>query len=92
MTEEYNTGSDELNAEVEAFNERANTEGFYETNTEFNAARAKLITKRDVLEAKRLTINSKVDEYELKRAELDTVNIKVKDLNSKIDSSSVPNL
>lgn len=92
LTEEYNSGTSQLNSEVEAFNELADTEGAFESNAAFNAARAKLIAQRDALEAKRLVINSKVDEYESKRAELDTVNVKVKDLNNKIDSSSVPNV
>jgi len=92
LTAEYNTGSEQLNKDIENFNQRANTEGEFETQSEFNAARSELLAKRDALEAKRLAVNSKVDEYESKRAELDAINVKVKDLNSKIDSSSVPNL
>ncbi len=92
LTQEYNDGSTQLNKDIDEFNQRADTEGEFETNAEFNAARAELLAKRDSLEAKRIAVNSKVDEYEAKRAQLDAINIKVKDLNSKIDSSSVPNL
>ncbi len=92
LTAQYNAESEQLNTDIENFNQRADTEGEFATQAEFNAARSDLLSKRNSLEAKRLDVNSKVDEYESKRAELDAINVKVKDLNSKIDSSSVPKL
>lgn len=90
LTEDYNTGTARLNNDIEEFNRKA--DGEFESQSEFNAARGELLTRRNMLETKREIINSKVDEYEAKRAKLENLNIQVKDLNSKIDSSSVPSL
>ncbi len=90
LTNDYNTGTAGLNDDIEEFNRTA--DGEFASQSSFNAARSELLTRRNILEAKRETINSKVDEYEAKRAKLEDLNIQAKDLNSKIDSSSVPSL
>ncbi len=90
LTDQYNTETTRLNKDIEAFNQTASSQ--YNSQSEFNIARGELLTRRNELEAKRATINSKVDEYETKRAKLNDLNIQVKDLNSKVDSTSVPSL
>jgi hypothetical protein len=92
LTEDYNTGTARLNNDIESFNQRADVEGEFASQSEFNLARAELLTRRNELEDQRALINNKVDQYETKRAQLDVVNVQVKELNSKIDSSSVPSL
>lgn len=92
LTKEYNAAADQLNTDIDEFNQIADSEGSFGSQAEFDAQRAELLTRRNSVEAQRLLINTKVDEYERKRAKLDDVNVQVKELNSKIDSSSVPSL
>lgn len=90
LTEEYNAETARLNRDIGEFNERANTD--FDSQSAFNEARGELLTRRNMLEIKQETINNKIDEHEAKRMKLQDLNIQVKDLNSKIDSSSVPSL
>lgn len=92
LTAQYNADTTSLTNDIEAFNSRANLGGGSQGQSDFNAARSELISRRDVLGAQRITINAKVDQYEAKRVILENLNGQVKDLNSKIDSASVPSL
>lgn len=92
LTAQYNADSTSLTNDIEAFNSRANAGGGFQTQSDFNAARGELISQRDALEAQRTVINAKVDQYESRRVTLENLNGQVKDLNSKIDSSSIPSL
>lgn len=89
LSDEYDSQSTALSNDIDQFNAQSDR---IESAAEFNTARSELIDRRDVLEEKRLTINRKIQEYETKRAKLEDLNIKVKELNSKVDSTSVPNL
>lgn len=92
LSDEYNTETNRLNSDIGSFNNKASIESGFASQSEFDAARNDLIYRRNLLEAKRQAINSKVDQYDQKRAALESLNIKVKELNSKIDSSNVPSL
>lgn len=89
---QYDANVASLNDAIESFNARANIDGSFETQSSFNDARDDLIYQRNVLEDQRIIINTKIDQYEGKRVILENLDVQVKDLNSKIDSSSVPSL
>ncbi|MEK7620737.1 MAG: hypothetical protein AAB395_00075 [Patescibacteria group bacterium] len=92
LTNEYNAESNQLNSDIGSFNNKATIDGGFSSRSAFDAARNDLIYRQSLLDAKRQTINSKIDQYDQKRAALESLNVKVKELNSKIDSSSVPSL
>lgn len=50
-TASYNQAYDQLNADIEAFNQRANTEGGFASQHEFDTERNKLLQRRDNLSA-----------------------------------------
>lgn len=92
LTSRYNAESEQLDSDIKAFNTKADQAGAFSSSGAFYAAREELITRKDAIEDLRSNINAKVDEYNTKRSQLEAVNVKVKELNSKIDSSSVPSI
>lgn len=89
LSEQYDSESTALSSDIDQFNDRVSS---FESEAEYKAARNILMERRDELEAKRLKMNSRIQEYETKRAQLEDLNVKVKELNSKVDSTSVPSL
>lgn len=92
LTTTYNANIAELNDRVAAFNARASRQGGFETQEEFNQVRAELMMQRQELDATRNSINAKSEYYNAKRDELQTLNVKVEELQSQLDSTKVPQL
>lgn len=89
-TREYNSEALALSARVEIFNERAEEEGGFSTQAEFDATRAQLLIDRNVLNEKRAKIESNLKRYERLRSELEAVAAESSALNRSIDSNLEP--
>lgn len=73
-----------LNADIAAFNEWA--ESGTASKTEYNARRAVLQGRIAAVDTERDAINSEIDAYNVKKAELDKLNVQAATLNRSIDS------
>ncbi|MDO8336056.1 MAG: hypothetical protein Q7T74_04745 [Candidatus Saccharibacteria bacterium] len=92
LTEQYNADTTKLNSDIDDFNNRADMQGSFASQSEFNTARAELVSRHAALSDQKDLIDAKIASYEAMRTQLEDLNIKVKDLNSKVDSTSVPSL
>lgn len=92
LTQQYNSQIQQLNNDVETFNRRADSRDGFASQAQFDSARSELLARRDNLEAKSILIQKKVDEYETKRSQLNLTNSRLVELNSQIDSASLPSL
>lgn len=82
-----------LNTDIATFNEWAVSGAA--PKSEYNTKRAALQDRIAVLDAERDAINSEIDSYNTKKAELDKLNMKAATLNQSIDSklsASLPSL
>lgn len=73
-----------LNSDIASFNSWA--QSGQATRSEFNVRRATLESRIASLETERNTVNSQIDAYNSKRAELEQLNMLAEDLNRSIDS------
>ncbi len=92
LTAQYNEDAKQLSEDIDAFNQKANREGSFASESEFDTERSALISRSDELEVLRKTVNTKAEQYEQKRQALNAINVQVKDLNQTIDSTSVPSI
>jgi prefoldin subunit 5 len=88
-TKLYNSDSEKLDAEITAFNAKANNGGF-NTQSEFNTARSILSARSDELRAIRQKINSDIDQYESLRTQLKSIAGQSDALNRSINSNLAP--
>jgi hypothetical protein len=88
-SEQYNYDITTLNSAIEDFNSRAESGNFL-SQTEFDAERTALQSRIAELKNRQLRINNDVATYNLQREELLALNVTVQELNSKLDSTSVP--
>lgn len=82
---QYESRSGELTTQIQAFNQRASAGDFTSENA-FYAERNSLVARSTALEALRLQINQRIDEYTTKVNELNSISTRVTELNSSIDS------
>jgi hypothetical protein len=80
----YNAGYDTLNADVDAFNDRADS-GSFSSTRQFDRAREALIARQDDLDALFASIQVRSDEFDAKAAELDSLNSQATDLNTSLN-------
>ena len=85
----YNGAVNQLNKDINSFNDRANNGGFT-SNGEFQAERAALAARADQLDVDRQTIDDDVARYEALRQELMGIASQSEALNQSIDSSLAP--
>jgi len=85
----YNTHVSQLNADIQAFNAKANNGGFA-TEAEFQSERAGLVARATQLNGDRTTVNNLVDQYNALKQELESVASQSDALNRSIDSSLAP--
>lgn len=85
----YNTATSQLNADIAAFNARANSGGF-DSQAQFQAERNALVGRARQLDANRSTINQLIAQYNQLRQELEVVASQSKALNRSINSSLEP--
>ena len=74
-----------LNAAILAFNERASTPGAFPSRSEFEATRNSLIERQSRLESMRISLQTKIDEYNERLEELNRLNSEVSELNQGIN-------
>jgi len=84
----YTSGYDSLNADVEAFNRRADTPGAFPSQAAFNRERSSLIARQDSLDALYASITSRSDQYDALVVELDGVNSTAAELQSGLNIGS----
>ncbi len=88
QSDDYSAKVDILNGDIATFNANADS-GYYWSEQAFYADRARLLARVDYLESYRAQINAKVDEYNTKSAELQSISSQIQklydSLNSKIE-------
>jgi len=81
----YEETSRVLAADIVAFNEKAATPGAFPSKSQFEATRAELVTRQERLESMRITLQTKITEYNERLEELNTLNDEVSELNQGIN-------
>ena len=92
MTQDYNAAIDQLNRDIQNFNAAASQPGGFSSQAEFEAEKTNLTQRRAELENKKTKINQAIDLYNDKKQSLESLNVEVEALNSKLDSSSLPSI
>lgn len=85
----YNQATARLNADIEGFNNRANS-GNFSSQAQFNSERAALVARVADLESQRAAINANRERYNNLREELVAIASESAALNRSIDSSLAP--
>lgn len=85
----YNQAIIQLNADIDAFNDRANNGGF-SSQSQFNSERNSLVAQQDTLKAQRNSLNAKIAQYNEKRQALEAINSQADALNRSINSNLSP--
>lgn len=80
----YNTGYDQLNADIEEFNRRADA-GEFESQEQFDQERAALLARQADLDALLVSIKAREAEWDRKHAELEALNAQAAALNTAIN-------
>ena len=86
----YDAALDELNADIDDFNRRADVPGAFSSQEQFQRERAALLSRQDALEVERLQLNADVDAYNEKLSELQALDAQRAELYSQLDSRSAP--
>ena len=81
----YEETSRVLAGDIVAFNEKASTPGAFPSKSQFEATRAELVTRQERLESMRITLQTKIAEYNDRLEELNTLNDEVSELNQGIN-------
>jgi len=81
----YEAESGALRSQILAFNERASLPGAFPSRSEFESVRAALTGRQNRLEAMRVTLQTKISEFNVLLEELNTVNDEVAQLNQGIN-------
>jgi septal ring factor EnvC (AmiA/AmiB activator) len=81
----YEETSRVLAGDIVAFNEKAATPGAFPSKSQFEATRAELVTRQERLESMRITLQTKIAEYNERLEELNTLNDEVSELNQGIN-------
>jgi len=80
----YNTGYDQLNADIADFNARASG-GDFTSQSQFNSERNALVQRQSDLDTLYATIQERADQYDVLVAQLDDLNAQVDELNQSIN-------
>ena len=88
-TEAYNGALARYEADVDAFNQRVDDDGF-DDPAEYDAARSALLARQRDLEAEQEALNALIDEYNDVVAELTALDADYADLYQSLDSTSGP--
>lgn len=91
-TELLNKDIADLSSDIEAFNEKANTQGSFSSEVEFNRERQALLDRQAQIESRKVALNQSIEHYNQKRDELQQLNVQVEELNTKLDSTASPTL
>ena len=88
-TKSYYADAEKLSADIDEFNNCANTAGCYATEYAFRVARNDLIARRDALEGVYENINNMINEYNNLVKEYNDIAVRGKTLESLINSNSM---
>ena len=88
-TDSYTRALETLKADITNFNKRAQ-DGSFSSQSQFTYERGLLITQQERLQQQRSDITAKIDSYNAKKAELDTLNTAAEGLQKSINSSQTP--
>lgn len=86
-TKNYNTATEQLSRDIVAFNTRAERQGGFGSQAEFNAARAELVARTTSLEASRNSLNRLIETYRADSEKLSAMEVHIDNLNASIDSN-----
>lgn len=89
-TATYNQSITALNADIERFNNRANSSGGFSSQEEFDTTRAALIGRQNELEAEFGAIEELRGNYEAKVSQLNEINLQQESLQRSLDSTPAP--
>jgi chaperonin cofactor prefoldin len=89
QTKEYNADVAALSADINTFNQRANS-GDFSSKAAFDSERASLVARVSQLDQMRETINGEIAQYNSLRNQLQAVASESQALNQSIDSSLAP--
>lgn len=81
----YEERKNRLQADITAFNEKAATPGAFPSRSEFDATRSALLDRQNSLEALRVTLQTKITDYNERLEELTRLNAEVSELNQGIN-------
>ncbi len=81
----YEETSRVLTGDIGAFNEKASTPGAFPSKSQFEAARAELVERQERLESMRISLQTKIKEYNELLEELIVLNDEVSELNQGIN-------
>lgn len=81
----YEETSRVLAGDIVAFNEKASTPGAFPSKSQFESARAELVARQERLESMRVTLQTKITEYNQLLEELIALNNEVSELNQGIN-------
>lgn len=81
----YDQTAATLRADILAFNERAATPGAFPSRSEFESTRNALVGRQDRLEGLRVTLQTKIDEYNTLLEQLNRLNDELTELNRGIN-------
>jgi len=84
-TNQYNADVQQLSADIETFNNRAN-DGSFSSISEFNRERSALVARSNTIDADRASISGDIDIYNAKYTEYQEVTSQIEVLNKSIDS------
>ncbi|MBC7746757.1 hypothetical protein H7Y40_02115 [Pedobacter sp.] len=87
-TQAYNRDTEQLNQDVDSFNNRANSGG-YTTQASFDAGRNELLARQTQLAATRDLISADIKIYNQKRSDLEAINGQAAQLNQNINSNAL---
>lgn len=86
---DYTQRFDSLQRDIIAFNARAE-EGFFTSQSAFDAERSALIARQSELNTLRIVLNNKITYYKNLAIELDALNLTAQGLQKSIDSRALP--
>jgi hypothetical protein len=81
----YEETSRVLAADITAFNEKASTPGAFPSKSQFESARSPLLERQNRLGSMRVTLQTKIDDYNALLKELTVLNEEVSELNQGIN-------
>lgn len=83
----YEPAIDKLTADIIGFNQRAENGGF-DSVEQFDRERAQLVTRSNALEVQRVSLNSKIDNYNQRYEDYQELAVRIQSLNGSINSMS----
>lgn len=81
----YSANVQQLSADIASFNARAQS-GDFETTSQFNAERSRLVARSNTLDSERQSITSTIEAYNSKYATYQKISTQIETLNESIDS------